>query len=344
MSRERIVSVGIAGLGRSGWSIHCRLLEQLPDRYRIAAVFDTLAERREEARERFGCRICGDYPSLLRDDDVELVVVALPTHLHGSATAEALEAGKSVVCEKPMAVSVAEADAMIASANRAAGVLTIFHNRRFDDDFIQLGKVIASGKLGRIVQIRIADHGFGRRWDWQTLKQFGGGSLNNAVSHRIDQALVLMDHADPEVFCVRDRTLTLGDADDHVKVVLTAPGKPTVDIEATAACPMAQEKWLVMGTRGGLSGGDAGLRWKYFEPSELPPRELDVRPTPDRSYNRDALRLHEEYWSRRAEEPHLRFYTELFEALRCKGEIPVAPESVRRQIRVLDECRRQAPV
>jgi len=346
MTSDKIVSAGVAGLGRSGWSIHCRALEQLPEKYRVAAVFDNLEERRKEARERFGCRTYEDFTSLVGDAGLELIVVALPTHLHASCSIEALRAGKSVVCEKPMAASVREADRMIRAAKKAEGLLTVFHNRRFDPDFLALREVIDSGKLGRIVQIRIANHGFGRRWDWQTLKKYAGGTLNNTASHLIDQALVLMGHPEPKVFCVRDRTLTLGDADDHVKVVLSAPGRPTLDVEATSACAVKQETWLVMGTQGGLSGSSSELRWKYFEPEELPPLTLDTRPTPDRSYNRDPLTLHEECWSGEpgAIHGHLIFYTKLFEALRAGKEVPVTPESVRRLIAVLDECRGQAPI
>lgn len=341
---EKPLSVGIAGLGRSGWSIHCKLLEQLPEKYRVAAVFDNLLDRREEARGRFDCRTYEAYDALIRDADTELVVVALPTHLHAPLSIAALKAGKSVVCEKPMALSRREALSMVKAAKRSVGVLSVFQNRRYDPDFQKLQSVIASGKLGRIVQIRIADHGFGRRWDWQTLKSYGGGSLNNNGSHRIDQALVLMDHPKPEVFCILDRTLTLGDADDHVKVVLKAPGKPTMDIEVTSACAMGQDMWLVMGTQGGLSGSNRELRWRYFDPKELPPLELDSRPTPDRSYNRDSLRLYEESWNPEGDTApgHLQFYTELYDAIRRGKPAPVTPESVLRQIRVLDECRKQA--
>lgn len=177
--RGKLVKVGIAGLGRSGWGIHARLLDPLKTRYKIVAVFDKDIKRQEEAIERFGCRAYGTVMSFLKDEETELVVVAMPNHMHADCSIAALKTGKGVVCEKPMATSLKDANRMIASAKKTGQLLTIFQNKRYSPDFVAVRKVIDSGVLGRIVHIRIAYHGFGRRWDWQTLKRFGGGTLNN---------------------------------------------------------------------------------------------------------------------------------------------------------------------
>ena len=71
------------------------------------------------------------------------------------------------------------------------------------------------------MQVRLVNHGFGRRWDWQTLRRFGGGSLNNTGAHLIDAALTLFGPGEPRVLYVSDCVQTLGDAEDHLKVVLT---------------------------------------------------------------------------------------------------------------------------
>jgi predicted dehydrogenase len=83
--------------------------------------------------------------------------------------------------------------------------------------------------------IRIAWHGFKRRWDWQTLNEFGGGDLSNTGPHVIDHALQLLGEADPIVMCDLRNVLSSGDAEDHIKITLKAPGAPVVDIELTAA-------------------------------------------------------------------------------------------------------------
>jgi predicted dehydrogenase len=346
MTPKHSIAVGIAGLGRSGWNIHVPLLAELPGRYTVAAVFDRNAARRREAVQRLGCRDCASYASLLADPRVELVVVAMPSHLHAAYSIAAMKAGRHVVCEKPMATSLRDADRMIACARSARRVLAVFQNRRYDRDFAEVRRVIRSGALGRIVHARITQHGFGRRWDWQTLKKYGGGTLNNAGPHLLDHALELFGPATPRVFCVRDRVLTLGDADDHVKVVLAAAGAPTVEVEITSACAYPQEHWLVMGSRGTLAGSPTELRWKYFDPKRLSKRVLDEQPTPDRSYNTDSIQFTEKTWRRGDSRDPGRagFYGDLYDTLRRRKPLVVTPESVRRQMWVLDQCRRQAPV
>lgn len=341
------ISVGIVGLGRSGWDIHAGLLESVSENYKVAAVVDKIPERRAEAVHRFGCAEYSDFESLIQDSSVDLVVVASPSNFHTSQTIQALMAGKSVVCEKPMATSLEDADKMIECSKSTGKLLTVFQNRRYAPDFLTVKRIVDSGVLGRIILIRIAYHGFGRRWDWQTLKKLGGGTLNNTCPHPVDQALVLLDAADLEVFCVRDKTLTLGDADDHVKIILKGPDTPSVEVEATSACAYAQPTWLVMGTRGGLTGSGGSIKWKYFEPKDLPRKSVAVSPTPDRSYNRESLPLREESWTADKDKTsayQAKFYLELYETIKKDRPLSITPESVRKQIWVLDECRRLAPV
>ena len=338
MSEE--VKVGIAGLGRSGWWNHAATLEALQEMYRVVAVSDPIEERRREAIRRFGCRAYPDFESLIGDEEVELVVIATPSHLHAPQTIKALEAGKNVVCEKPMATNLAEADAMIEAYKRTGRTLAIFQNRRYEPAFLKVREIIQSGKLGRIVLIKIYWHSFGRRWDWQTLKKFGGGELRNNASHVIDQALQLLGDGEPEVFCDLQRTLTLGDAEDHVKIILRAPGAPLIDMEVTRACAYPQSRWLVMGTQGGLVGDSRSLRWKYFDPKDLPPRKVEEKPTTDRSYNREEIPWREEEWnlSGRYKGEAFLFYEDLYRTLRGGAPLAVTPESVRRVMWVIERC------
>ncbi len=344
--RQEQIRVGIAGLGRSGWSIHANLLEPLASHFQVTAVVDADPARRAEAIERFDCQAYDNYDDLLADPAVELVVVALPNFLHADASIQALEAGKHVVCEKPMATSLPDAERMVAAAAGSDKLLTIFQQRRYNPDFVKVKEVIDSGILGRIVQIRIAASSFGRRWDWQTLQKFGGGSLNNTGPHFLDQALQLFGPGEPDVFCQLDRTLTLGDADDHLKLVLKGQDAPTIDIEISSAAAYPSETWNVMGTRGGLSGSTRELHWKWIIDEEMPPRELDTKPTPNRSYNRDELTWHEDSWTLDGSvgEAYAQFYTDLFATIRGDQALVITPDSVRRVIWLQEECHRQNPL
>ena len=132
--------------------------------------------------------------------------------------------------------------------------LAVFQQSRYAPYFRQVRQVIDSGVLGRIVQISISFSGHARRWDWQTLQTFGGGSLNTTGAHFLAQALQLFGPGYPEVICCQlERTLTLGDAEDYVKLVFRGPDAPTVDIEINSCAAYPPETWQVLGTRGGLA-------------------------------------------------------------------------------------------
>lgn len=342
----RKIKVGIAGLGRSGWGIHGRLIEPLNDKYEVAAVFDKSPERLEEAAKRFKCKTYNSYKKLITDTDVELVIVAMPNKLHAKCSMEAMQAGKNVVCEKPMATSLKDAEKMIAAAKKTKRTLAVFQNRRYEASFVTVKEVIDSGVLGRIAQIKISFHSFARRWDWQTLKKFDGGQLNNTVPHPLDQALVLFGGKKPEVFCLRDKTLTLGDADDHVKLILHGKGNPTVEVEVTPANAYPHPMWTVMGTQGSLTGGMAELKWKYFDPKKMEKRKASEEATPDRSYNSETIEFTEKSW--KAEDfkgpGEKGFYLDLYDSLLNRKKLHITPESVLLQMQVLEKCRKMAPV
>ncbi|RME58354.1 MAG: gfo/Idh/MocA family oxidoreductase, partial [Caldilineae bacterium] len=288
-----------------------------------------------------------EFVDLLNDDELELIVVALPSHLHADCAIAALEAGKHVVCEKPMATSLQDADRMVIAAADSPGILTIFQQRRYNPDFRKVQEIIASGVLGRIVQIRITESKFSRRWDWQTLKRFGGGTLNNTGPHYLDQALQLFGPKDPDmILCHLDRTLTLGDADDHVKVVLRGKNAPTIDIEISSCDAYPGDTWHIMGTQGGLHGTTRHLEWRFFDPAELPPRELTIEPTPDRSYNRDQIPWQEASWDLAEDrrDAYRNFYRDLYRTIREGAPLVITPESVRRVIWLQEECHRLSPV
>jgi predicted dehydrogenase len=245
-----------------------------------------------------------------------------------------------------MAHSLAEADRMIEAAEKAGRLLTVNQNYRFTPDFVTIQDVLASGKLGRIVLVRMAWHAYSRRWDWQTIKDLGGGQLNNAGAHAVDRALLLMGDADPEVWCHTECTaLFAGDAESHAKILLRADDAPQIDIELTNVCAYPQDEWLVMGTQGGLRGSYAELRWKYLDPDLLTPRRARREPTAARSYNREDLPWREVVCdlSMDPSAGHRKVYLNLYATLREGKPLAVTAESVRRQIAVLEICRASDP-
>ncbi|MHB0878391.1 MAG: Gfo/Idh/MocA family protein [Anaerolineae bacterium] len=349
MASVQPVKVGIVGLGRAGWGLHGRTF-QIPavaEKFQVVAVTDPIKARMEEAQQAFGCRAHPSFEALLGDKEVELVAVATFNKDHARHSIAALQAGKHVISEKPMATSLADADRMVQVAKETGRILTVDHNMRFLPGVAAMRAIVDSGILGEIVLIHINGHSYRRRWDWQTLKSFDGGEMNNNASHAVDLALQLLGGADVKVTSDLRRTaLCAGDAEDHVKIVLTTKGGPTVDIEVTNACAFGQEPWLIMGTYGSLAGSPGQFRIKYVDPKLLPTLTPDPEPTPDRGYNREELPWREETWSRGSDNSggYDLLYLDLYETIRNGKPLAITPESVRKVIAVLEECRRQSPL
>lgn len=338
------IKLGIAGLGRSGWGIHATAVQQLPELFEVAAAMDLDEKRRQDAAQTFGAQTYDDFSQLVNDPNVEAVVVATPNFLHTANAIEALEAGKHVICEKPFGLSSADADQMIAAAKKADKFVVPFQNRRFEPHFQKVKKIIESGILGEIVLIRIAWHSFSRRWDWQTLREFGGGQLLNTGPHMVDHGLQLLGGADdemPEIYADLRNVLSSGDAEDHAKIVLRGSSGPTVDLELSTACAFAQDRWLVMGKNGGLRGTPSHLEWKWVDWSQMPERPVDRVPTEGRSYNREELNWQTDSCDCQDsfEDTTGHFYRQFFAALREGASLPITPQSVRKQIAVIEKAK-----
>lgn len=339
--------IGIAGLGRSGWNIHARTLRAHPDRFTIVSVMDPDPDRRAEAERELGCTSHASFEGLIGetrmgDNGLDVIVIASPNHLHCAHTLAAVDAGVHVVVEKPFAMNAEEADRMIDAAETAGVVLAPFQNRRYEPHFRKVLDLVRGGSLGEVLQIRMCWHRFTRRWDWQAMKQYGGGALFNNGTHLLDQAMDFFEGIDePEITLDLHRGLSIGDAEEHMKLVLRAPGVPTVDIEYTNACAYEQDRWHIMGTAGGLTGNPDHLEWKTVDWSKMPKRILDEGPAAGRKYPAEDIAWETHSWDTPASgpNPYEMFYDELLAAVRTGSEMLVTPASVRRYVRVLDRCR-----
>ena len=350
------IQVGIIGQGRSGWGIHASVIRSIPEMFQVAAVTDAIPERLSASATELGCRAAPDVASLVADPGVELVVVASFNHEHATHACQALAAGKHVLCEKPFGLTVKDVDAMTAAAAKAGRLIAPFQQRRYEKDFLKVREIIASGLLGEIVHIRICWHGFKRRWDWQTSRSRAGGALNNNGPHPIDHAMALFGESEPRVWAQAGHYLCSGDAEDHLKFILNGPGHPTVEVELTDIWAYGQDRWTVCGTHGGLRGNEQRLEWKWVDFSRLPPRPLDLRPTPDRSYNGEKLEWQSASWEPETAtagggagaapppEAVLAFYGGLHAAIRHGAPLHVTPAEARRRVAVMEQIRLQASI
>ena len=345
-----IIRVGIIGLGRSGRDIHGNHLSGASRQFRIVAVADRLAERRQRAEAEYGCRSYATPERLLAQDDIDLIVNASQSQYHVPLSLKALKAGFHVLCEKPLARRAADVDEIIKTSKRVGKVAAVFQNRRFDSDFRQVRKVVDSGVLGRIVMIRRTANGFSRRWDWQTLRRHYGGSLLNTGAHMLDQVLQLFGtDARPRVTCNMDRATSLGDAEDHVKLLLEGRGRPTIDLEISSCCAFPQDSFSIYGTRGGLRTEGGKVHWRYLRPREQPRQTLKVAPIVNAAglpaYCREDLKWREHSWQApgKVKPADVQYYDMLHHVLTAGAPLEVTLPEIRQQVAVIEECHRQNP-
>ncbi|MEE4194058.1 MAG: Gfo/Idh/MocA family oxidoreductase [Anaerolineae bacterium] len=348
------IKVAILGQGRSGWGIHATHLLTDTDRFQVMAVADPIEVRRTKAVEAFGCAAYEDYSDIYSLKDIDLVVNALPSHLHVPVTLEFLQRGFNVLSEKPAARTVAEMDALMAAAEKSGAMYAIFQQSRLALHFFKIMEIIESGKLGRLVEIKIRYNGYSRRWDWQTCQQFNGGNLLNNGPHPLDQALHIMNVVDmPTVFCKMDRVNTFGDAEDFVKLILSAPNTPLVDIEVSSCAVYPTDMYTIMGDRGGLRASTTSVDWQYYDAENAPTQEWIEKPLADAEgnpiYCKEELQWTEEHWEH--DDPKdtwvgatARLYTNLVEHLLQGAPLVVTPDEVRQQIAVIEEAHRQNPL
>ena len=349
------LNLAIIGQGRSGRDIHGKHLLTDTARFRVVAVVDALADRRARAETEFpGCQSYARYEDLFARKDIDFVVNASTSHQHKDITIDLLNHGFNVLVEKPCGKIAADVDEMVAAAQKNNRMLAIFQQSRFAPYFEKVKQVINSGELGRIVQISIAFNGYARRWDWQCCQEFNAGSLYNTGPHPVDQALNLLDCYDkmPQVLCRMDRANTFGDAEDYVKLILTQPEKPLVDIEISSCDAYPTYTYKIQGTRGGLVGDMTDIKWRYYSEYEAPEQHLVKTPLMDAQglpmYCGESLIWTQQRWT--VAEPRTLTYA----VRRCDDTVyahlvngtplVVTPEQVRMQIAVMEECHRQNPL
>ena len=184
------VQVGLIGYGFSASTFHVPLLSTISG-FRITAVSSSRPELVE--KDLPAAVVESDPSSLIQRKDVDLIIITAPNEAHFPLAKEALEAGKHVVVEKPFVLTYAQGKELIDLATRKGVILSVYHNRRWDNDFLTLQGIIESGKLGRIFTYEAHFDRYRRevRDRWRERGIPGAGLLYDLGAHLIDQALVL---------------------------------------------------------------------------------------------------------------------------------------------------------
>ena len=338
------IRCGIVGLGRIGWSHHAQVMQQHGG-FELVAVCDLETDRLEEAQAATGCAGYKRLASLLRNDLVELVVVATPSKHHERMVLQALEAGRHVLVEKPAALRVLGIDKMIRAARKTGKVVTMHHNYRLNGEYLAVREIIESGKIGEVFRIKRTVNGFGRRNDWQVLKKYGGGMTGNWGVHLIDQGLQLMGGPVKSVWGSVHRVFNPGDAEDDIKAIIEGKNGVVVDVDMTSADASRRPGWIVCGLWGTLWIQDGKIHLKYISPKRLKKLEpVDLHLALGRQYGvqpgPDQIPWKEEVLEVKPKKRYDSFYDNLYKAVRLGEPLLVSPESARVTYDVLDRIKK----
>jgi predicted dehydrogenase len=247
--------VGMIGYGAIGHE-HALAVQAVPG-LALGAVSDLNPARLEVARSVApDVRAYRDSADLLGDDEVDLVVVSTPPDTHARWAHAALAAGKHVVLEKPMALSAAECDDVIARADELDRLVVVYQNRRFDPDYRVMRRLVSDGAIGELFHLESFVGGYGHPCNyWHSDATVSGGAIFDWGSHFIDQLLDLMPGEIAHVSATNHKRHwhDVTNADHSRVTVHFADGREAQFIHSDlAAAP--KPKWWALGTHGAIRG------------------------------------------------------------------------------------------
>ena len=244
------IKVGIVGYGYATATFHAPLVSSVPGLDLVAIVSSDASKVHAMWPQ---IKVYATATELFARDDIDLVIIPTPNDTHYALTAQALAAGKHVVVDKPFTLNIAEARDLIACAARAQRVLSVFHNRRWDGDFLTVQKLLASGALGRVTHV---ESHFDRyrpevRQRWREGAGPGSGLWYDLAPHLLDQAVCLFGM--PQAISLdmanqRDGALT----NDWFHAILRY-GEMRVILHASALVAHEGPRFVIHGTQGSFT-------------------------------------------------------------------------------------------
>lgn len=252
--------MGIIGFGGMGSFHYKKLLKE--QEIVATGVWDIKEERREYARS-FGLHIYESLEDLLADDSIEIVLIATPNDVHHSIAIQALQAGKHVICEKPVTLNAKLLTEMLDAADKAGKLLTVHQNRRWDRGYRIVHQVMDEGVLGDVYRIESRVHGaHGIPGDWRQDPKQGGGMVYDWGIHLLDQAVMLFLDAKIRSVYATLNHVTNEQTDDGFFIDLTFDNGIHYTVEVGTSHFITLPRWMVMGRDGTMLLDNWGLEGK----------------------------------------------------------------------------------
>jgi predicted dehydrogenase len=265
---RRSIKAGVVGYGRN--KIHVELITMTKG-LELVAICDRDESRLEAAKKDYpGVGTFNDIELMLKDPGIDLVTIVTPHNTHAELALRALRAGKNVIVDKPMCITVEEADAMIAEANRRGLMLTVFHNRRLDGDFMAIKDVVDRGLIGKLFQVEFFAGGYNHpgHW-WRSDKRVSGGAIYDGGAHILDWVLNIMRE---EIVGVNgySHKLVWNDVtnEDQAQATMIFKSGAVADVQVSSIAAVGKPRWRILGSTGGILDHEVGDKFKLYAYSQ----------------------------------------------------------------------------
>ena len=241
----------VVGYGLAGREFHCPLIRRQPE-LRLHGIVARDPGIRAEAVAQWNVKGFASLDQALDDPEVQLVVIATPHDTHADLAIRVLDAGRNCVVDKVMALSTVEADAMIAARDRSGKMLSVFHNRRWDWDFVTIKQLFSQGTIGRplLIESSVCRHSRPRTWRGQV--EQAGTILHDWGAHLVDHALQLgLGPCRRLAAWVLEAPWEGVDSGGHGRIVMEFD-QALFQAETSRICRIDRPRWWIVGSDGGF--------------------------------------------------------------------------------------------
>lgn len=333
------IKTALVGYGSGGRVYNAPIVSSV-EVFEITKILTSSPENVKAAKKDFPrATVVSKYSEITEDQEIELLIIILPNHLHYQFAKEALEAGKHVVVEKPFTPSTREAEKLIALAREKKLVLSVNHNRRWDSDFRTIQKLVKEEKLGRIVEYEAHFDRFRNKIKegWKENQEIpGSGILYDLGSHLIDQALRLFGLPE-EVFADIRIQRDNAEVPDNFELLLFYP-----DLKVTLKAGMlVKEKgptYSLYGTKGSFVKYGVDVQEEALKQGDSPKDFKDWGMEPEELWGRLET-LDEEKRIKSEPGDYRQVYLGVYDAIKNNKAPAVTAEQARDVIKVIELAR-----
>ncbi|MEM2129939.1 MAG: Gfo/Idh/MocA family oxidoreductase [Candidatus Bathyarchaeia archaeon] len=316
---KNIIKCAVIGYGPAFnmGKAHCDQIKAT-EGLKLVAVCDADPKRTEAARKDFPeIKTYEDLGKMLDDAEFDLVTVVTPHNTHAKLALQCLKAGKHVIVEKPMCITTYEATAMIDEAKKRRLMLTVYHNRRLDGDFLALKETIHQGLIGQVFHVESFMGGYGHpgTW-WRSNKKISGGAFYDWGAHLLDWILNIVPSRIVGVTgCFHKLVWMDVTNEDQVEALIRFENGAVADVQLSSLASIGKPRWRILGTNGGITSVHDQQYFRMVTYSDNKPVETKIQ-----------------FWKGE----HSAYYRNIADHLLRGAELLVKPEEARRVIAIME--------